>query len=70
MQVINITHLPQIAAKGDNHFLVYKQDDGHQTLTRLKLLSRKERIKELAKMLSGESITQAALMNAEELLSN
>jgi DNA repair protein RecN (Recombination protein N) len=70
MQVINITHLPQIAAKGDNHFLVYKQDDDHQTLTHLKLLSRKERIEELAKMLSGESITQAALMNAEDLLTN
>jgi DNA repair protein RecN (Recombination protein N) len=70
MQVINITHLPQIAAKGDHHFLVYKEDDEHQTLTHLKLLSRKERVEELAKMLSGESITRAALMNAEDLLSN
>jgi DNA repair protein RecN (Recombination protein N) len=70
MQVINITHLPQIAAKGDYHFLVYKQDDDNQTLTHLKLLSRAERLEELAKMLSGESITQAALMNAEDLLTN
>jgi DNA repair protein RecN (Recombination protein N) len=70
MQVINITHLPQIAAKGDHHFLVYKEDDDHQTFTRLKLLSRAERVGELAKMLSGENITQAALLNAEELLSN
>jgi DNA repair protein RecN (Recombination protein N) len=70
MQVINITHLPQIAAKGDHHFLVYKQDDEQQTQTQLKLLKRKERVEELAKMLSGESITRAAIMNAEDLLSN
>lgn len=68
MQVINITHLPQIAAKGDHHFLVYKQDYDHETLTQLKLLSRSERVGELAKMLSGENITKAAMMNAEELL--
>jgi DNA repair protein RecN (Recombination protein N) len=68
MQVINITHLPQIAAKGDHHFLVYKQDSDKDTTTRLKRLSRPERIEELAKMLSGENITAAAIMNAEELL--
>ena len=68
MQVINITHLPQIAAKGDHHYLVYKQDYDHETRTHLKLLSKSERVSELAKMLSGEIITQAAVMNAEELL--
>lgn len=68
MQVINITHLPQIAAKGDHHFLVYKQDSAKETTTRLKRLSRPERIEELAKMLSGENITAAAILNAEELL--
>jgi DNA repair protein RecN (Recombination protein N) len=68
MQVINITHLPQIAAKGDYHFLVYKQDSAKETTTRLKRLSRPERIEELAKMLSGENITAAAILNAEELL--
>ena len=68
MQVINITHLPQIAAKGDHHFMVYKQDSESETTTRLKLLSGSERIEELAKMLSGETITAAAIMNAEELL--
>jgi DNA repair protein RecN (Recombination protein N) len=68
MQVINITHLPQIAAKGDHHFLVYKQDSESETTTRLKLLSKSERIEELAKMLSGENITAAAILNAEELL--
>lgn len=68
MQVINITHLPQIAAKGDHHFLVYKQDSESETTTRLKLLTKSERIEELAKMLSGENITSAAILNAEELL--
>ena len=68
MQVINITHLPQIAAKGDHHYLVYKQDYDHETRTNLKLLSPRERVAELAKMLSGENITKAAILNAEELL--
>ncbi|HWR99378.1 MAG TPA: DNA repair protein RecN [Prolixibacteraceae bacterium] len=68
MQVINITHLPQIAAKGDLHYLVYKEDTDSETITQLKLLSPDERISELAKMLSGESITEAARLNAAELL--
>ena len=68
MQVINITHLPQIAAKGDLHYLVYKEDTETETITRLKLLSPDERVSELAKMLSGEYITEAARMNAAELL--
>jgi DNA repair protein RecN (Recombination protein N) len=68
MQVINITHLPQVAAKGDHHYLVYKRDSESETTTQLRLLSRQERIEELAKMLSGENITAAAILNAEELL--
>ena len=68
MQVINITHLPQIAARGDHHYLVYKQDSDNETTTRLKCLTQTERIEELAKMLSGENITAAAILNAEELL--
>ena len=68
MQVINITHLPQIAARGDHHFLVYKEDTAHETTTRLRQLSKNERIEELAKMLSGENITAAAILNAGELL--
>jgi DNA repair protein RecN (Recombination protein N) len=68
MQVINITHLPQIAAKGDHHFLVYKEDTETETITRLKLLGPDDRISELAKMLSGENITDAARLNATELL--
>ena len=68
MQVINITHLPQIAAKGDHHFLVFKEDTDTETVTRLKLLDQHDRISELAKMLSGENITDAARANATELL--
>jgi len=68
MQVINITHLPQIAAKGDHHFLVYKEDSDTETITRLKLLNANDRVAEVAKMLSGENITDAARLNATELL--
>lgn len=68
MQVINITHLPQIAAKGSNHFLVYKSVTNSQSSTGIKLLTPDERVVEIAKMLSGEKVTDAALMNAKELL--
>jgi DNA repair protein RecN (Recombination protein N) len=68
MQVINITHLPQVAARGDYHFRVYKKDIENETITNLKLLSQKERVDELAKMLSGEDVTLGAIRNAEELL--
>lgn len=70
MQVINITHLPQIAAKGNTHFLVYKDNQSAQSTTRIKLLEPQERIIEIAKMLSGEKLTDAALTNAKELLSS
>ncbi|MCB8964558.1 MAG: DNA repair protein RecN [Bacteroidales bacterium] len=69
MQVINITHLPQIAAKGNTHFLVYKDNQADRSQTCMKLLSPSERITEIAKMLSGEKLTEAALLNAKELLS-
>lgn len=68
MQIINITHLPQVASKGEHHYLVYKTDDEKATVTRMKLLTREERHLEIAKMLSGEEITQAALENARALL--
>jgi len=68
MEVINITHLPQIAAKGTNHFLVYKSVTNSQSSTGIKLLTPDERVVEIAKMLSGEKVTDAALMNAKELL--
>jgi DNA repair protein RecN (Recombination protein N) len=70
MQVINITHLPQIASKGDYQFLVYKEDDPKHTFTNIRKLDKEERIKEIAKMLSGEELTETALQNAREFLSN
>jgi len=68
MQVINITHLPQIASKGDYHYLVYKHDDNETTHTNIKQLEAQERIREIAKMLSGEELTETALQNAREFL--
>ena len=68
MQVIHITHLPQIASKGDYHFLVYKKDNQETTNTYIKLLNKEERIHEIAKMLSGKSLTDAAIQNAKVLL--
>jgi DNA repair protein RecN (Recombination protein N) len=69
MQVINITHLPQIASKGDYHYIVYKKDNHESTNTYIKLLTQEERINEIAKMLSGESLSDAAIQNAKVLLS-
>lgn len=69
MQVINITHLPQIASKGDYHYVVYKKDNHESTNTYIKLLTQEERINEIAKMLSGESLSDAAIQNAKVLLS-
>lgn len=70
IQVINITHLPQIASKGDYHFFVYKESDDVATSTQIKLLNQQERITEIAKMLSGKDITEAAIKNAKALLKN
>jgi len=68
MQVIAITHLPQIAAKGSNHYKVYKQEEKGVTTTNLKLLSTDERVREIAEMLSGKDISDSALTHAKELL--
>ena len=70
MQVITITHLPQIAAKGVHHYRVYKDDSGEQTQTHIQRLNTEERLDELAQMLSGKNVTDAALLNARELLAN
>ena len=67
-QVLAITHLPQIAAKGDAHYFVYKEDEGHRTLTHIKQLDKEGRITELAHMLSGNIVTEAARENARQLL--
>ncbi|MCF8352772.1 MAG: DNA repair protein RecN, partial [Bacteroidales bacterium] len=68
MQVIAISHLPQIAGKGGKHYLVYKDSGGEITTSRIKAISGEERLTEIAKMLSGEKITKGALENARELL--
>ncbi|MBL4561216.1 MAG: DNA repair protein RecN [Labilibaculum sp.] len=70
IQVISITHLPQIAGKGKNHYMVYKADDELETYSNIVLLDHQSRIEELAKMLSGADLTQAALANAKVLLDN
>lgn len=68
LQVITITHLPQIASKGQNHYFVYKDDSAATTYTRIKQLDQPERILEIAKMLSGDKPGESALQNARELL--
>ena len=68
MQVVAITHLPQVAAKGETHFKVYKEDDEVSTHTRMKCLDDAEREQELAVMLSGATVNEAAIANARALL--
>lgn len=67
-QVLSITHLPQIAAMGSTHYRVYKEDTDTETNSHMIELDRTGRIQEIAHMLSGAHVTQAALENAEELL--
>ena len=68
IQVITITHLPQVASKGLIHYKVYKTDNEQYTTTNIKELSTEERIEELAQMLSGSKINEAAILNAQSLL--
>ncbi len=68
MQVFTITHLPQVAAKGDTHFKVYKESQGNITTTDMKRLSEEERIVEIAQMLGGKQVTDSAVAHAKQLL--
>lgn len=68
MQVITITHLPQIAAKGKQHYKVYKEDIENNIVTKLKELTNNERIDEIAEMLGGKNITTTAIEHAKQLL--
>ncbi|PCI97367.1 MAG: DNA repair protein RecN [Flavobacteriales bacterium] len=68
MQVIAITHLPQVAAKGEHHYKIYKENKNGKTLTSIATLDNTERVEELAKMLSGEKLSVAARDNAKSLL--
>lgn len=68
MQVLTITHLPQVASKGDNHFKVFKYEDQNRTITDIKLLNKSERINEIAEMLSGKKLNKSAKELANQLL--
>jgi DNA repair protein RecN (Recombination protein N) len=70
MQVVAITHLPQIASKGNTHFCVYKDEESEITHTNIRELGKEERVMELAKMLSGNNPGESAIQNARELLLN
>lgn len=70
MQVLTITHLPQIAAKGRSHYYVYKKDIEERTVTNIRELSEQERVNEVARMLSGSQLTEASLANARDLLNS
>ncbi|MEB8345687.1 DNA repair protein RecN [Flavobacteriaceae bacterium KMM 6898] len=68
MQIFSITHLPQVASKGDHHFKVYKEEDAMETHTNMKKLSKEERVAELAEMLGGKAMSDSAIAHARELL--
>ena len=67
-QVISITHLPQIAALGTTHYKVYKEESQQGTISHMQLLQEEERVQEIAQMLSGSNVTEAAVVHAKELL--
>ena len=69
-QVISITHLPQVAAKAEQQMLIYKYSTGTDTVTQIKPLTYQERVEELAKMISNENVSQAAIQTAKNLLEN
>jgi len=66
--VIAITHLPQIAGLADAHYVVEKKGEGRRTVTRVRRLELEERVTEVAKLLSGEEVTQAGIDSARELM--
>ena len=68
MQVFTITHLPQIAAKGDAHFKVFKSEINNSTITELKPLNSQERLEEITQMLAGSKVTASAKAHAQQLL--
>jgi DNA repair protein RecN (Recombination protein N) len=70
LQVMTITHLPQIASKGQSHYFVYKNNDTATTYTQIRQLTEQERVVEIAKMLSGDKPGESALQNARELLNS
>jgi DNA repair protein RecN (Recombination protein N) len=69
-QLITISHLPQIAAKADTHYFVFKDNSSKKTISSIKRLSDQERVEEIAKMIGGEKPSKVAVENARELLVN
>lgn len=69
-QVIAITHLPQVAAKGERHYKVFKEDNEERTISHIRLLTPEERVQEIASMISGERVTESAIAAARALLSD
>jgi DNA repair protein RecN (Recombination protein N) len=69
-QLITISHLPQIAAKGNAHYFVYKDNSNKKTISNIKLLGDKDRVEEIAKMIGGDKPSRIALENAQELLTS
>ena len=67
-QVISITHLPQIAALGTTHYKVYKEETPQGTTSHMQMLTQDERVSEIAQMLSGSDVSEAAIQNAKQLL--
>jgi DNA repair protein RecN (Recombination protein N) len=70
MQVITVTHLPQIAGKAQHHYSVFKQNKNNVTYSNIKFLDHKDRVVELARMIGGRDVTAASLAAAEELLTS
>jgi DNA repair protein RecN (Recombination protein N) len=68
LQLISITHLPQVASQAEHHYFIYKDNEGERTQSHIRLLDSKERIQEIAKMLSNDRVTPEALRAAEVLL--
>ena len=68
LQLISITHLPQVASQAEHHYFIYKDNEGERTQSHIRLLDSKERIKEIAKMLSNDQVTPEAIKAAEVLL--
>ena len=67
-QIIAITHLPQIAALSERHFLIEKEDYKDETITKIKVLNEDEKVREVAKLISGEKVTEASEKSARELI--
>lgn len=68
MQIFSITHLPQVASKGNHHYKVYKEDKNNVTHTQMKQLTTEERVVELAEMLGGKDLSDSAIAHARQLL--